>query len=154
MNFRQNSIVFLATGGYVGYIPMAPGTFGTLWGLLFGFIFSRLPFSVAFICLAGFAIIAILTADQAQKIIQQKDPGCIVIDEILGFVVGIFGLPFNVYSVILGFVLFRIFDIFKPFPASWFDQRCSGGVGIVLDDVAAGIYTNLVLRLGMLYFNT
>ena len=152
MNFRKNSIVFIATGGYIGYIPWAPGTFGSLWGLFFGYLFSRLPFYLNFVCLAGFALFAVWVADQAQKIIQQKDPGCIVIDEAVGLVIGLFGLTLNVYTVIIGFALFRLFDILKPPPVGWLDKKVSGGIGIVLDDVAAGIYTFLILRVGLLFF--
>ena len=152
MNFRQNSVVLIATGAYIGYIPLAPGTFGSLWGLLLCYGFSFLPYEITFVFLAGLAFMAVWTADQAQKIFQQKDPGCIVIDEVLGLVVGIFGLPFNLYTAVAGFVVFRMFDIFKPFPINWLDKKISGGLGIVIDDVAAGVFTNVIVRLGMLFF--
>jgi phosphatidylglycerophosphatase A len=86
-------------------------------------------------------------AHEAEKILQTKDPGCIVIDEIAGMILTLFGLPFNMMTLILGFVLFRVLDIWKPYPIRFLDKNLSGGVGIVMDDVAAGILSNLVLRI-------
>ena len=150
MKFRQNWVVFIATGAYIGYIPKAPGTFGSIWGVLLAFWISRLPGLTAAICLAGLFFLAIWASGYTQKIIARKDPGCIVIDEVVGVVVGFIGLPFNLYTVIAGFVLFRIFDIFKPFPVNWIDKHVSGGLGVVLDDVAAGMYAHLMLRAGVM----
>lgn len=110
-------------------------------------LISRLPFGLAVVCVALFIGCAIGLASAAEKIIQQKDPGQIVIDEIAGFLVVFVGLPFNVYSAVLGFILFRGFDIFKPFPIRLLERKVSGGSGIVIDDVIAGLYAHLILRL-------
>ena len=75
-----------------------------------------------------------------------EDPGCIVIDEIVGIMVTFIGLPFNMVNLVLGFVFFRVIDILKPYPIRSMEKKLSGGAGIVLDDVAAGIYSNLLLR--------
>ena len=90
---------------------------------------------------------SIWIAGQAEKMLQQKDPGIIVIDEICGLVVALIGLPFTFASAILGFVLLRIIDITKPVPIRTIERRLSGGTGIVLDDVAAGILVNITLRI-------
>lgn len=147
MKFREHAVLFLATGFYIGRVPFAPGTFGTLIGLPLCLLISRLPFGLAVVCVALFIWCAIGLASAAEKIIQQKDPGQIVIDEIAGFLVVFVGLPFNVYSAVLGFILFRGFDIFKPFPIRLLERKVSGGSGIVIDDVIAGLYAHLILRL-------
>ena len=147
MNFRDTAVIFLATGCFVGNIPIAPGTFGTLLGIPLCFILSKINFLFALLCIIGFIFFAIWTAQRAEKILQKSDPGNIVIDEIAGMTVALIGLPFNLRSVVTGFIIFRALDISKPFPIRRMERRLSGGVGVVLDDVVAGIYSNLVLRL-------
>ena len=138
--------MFLATGCFIGNIPFAPGTFGTILGLPLCFLLSGTNFSIAVFLTAIFIIFAILIAHDAEKILKKDDPGCIVIDEIAGLMVALFGLPFNVIYVPAGFAIFRFFDILKPFPIRLIERKLSGGTAIVMDDVAAGICTNLVLR--------
>jgi phosphatidylglycerophosphatase A len=82
--------------------------------------------------------------------LKKKDPGCIVIDEIAGIMVTFIGLPFNITTAVPGFLIFRLFDILKPFPIRYIERKLSGGAGVVLDDVAAGIYSNLSLRVVIL----
>jgi phosphatidylglycerophosphatase A len=147
MNFSRNPIVFLATGAWIGFVPKAPGTLGSLWGLPLAWILSRIPLSYAAIWVLVFALITVWVSGSAEKYFQKKDPGCIVIDEILGLVIGLLGFSFNAFTAITGFILFRIFDIFKPFPARWIEKHLNGGWGITLDDVAAGIYTNILLHI-------
>ncbi len=151
MQFKDKAALFLATGGYVGKIPIAPGTFGSAVGLPIAWLFSMapLPWALFFICLlTGFAILA---AHRAEALMAQKDPRDIVIDEIVGVVIAFTGFALNARILIAGFVLFRILDIFKPYPIRWVDRRVSGGLGVVLDDVVAGIFTNLILRLAILW---
>ncbi len=83
----------------------------------------------------------------AEKILIQKDPGCIVIDEIAGIMIALLGMPFNTISVAAGFITFRIIDILKPFPIRYMERRLTGGVGVVTDDLMAGVYSNIILRL-------
>ena len=146
MNFREKSVVFLATGCFIGNIPFAPGTLGTILGLPLCFILSKTNFSIAVFLTAIFIIFAILIAHDAEKILKKDDPGCIVIDEIAGLMVALFGLPFNVIYASAGFAIFRFFDILKPFPIRLIEKKLSGGTAIVMDDVVAGIFSNLVLR--------
>ena len=83
----------------------------------------------------------------AEKILKQNDPGCIVIDEIAGIMVTFLSLPFNTITVIAGFLIFRFFDILKPFPIRSMERKLAGGTGIVMDDLLAGAYSNITLRL-------
>ena len=138
--------MFLATGCFVGNIPIAPGTFGTIAGLLFCLFLSRAGFLSATFIVVVFIIFAVWIAGEAEKIIKQKDPGRIVIDEIAGIMVTLLGLPFNFVSVISGFFIFRILDIIKPFPIRSIENKLSGGAGIVMDDVAAGFLGNCLWR--------
>lgn len=146
MKIKDNMVIFLATGFYVGNIPKAPGTFGTIEGLLFCFFLSRtdLLYAIAFITI--FVVFSIWVADKAERILKVKDPGSIIIDELSGIMVTFIGIPFNIISVISGFFIFRLLDIIKPFPIHLVEKRLQGGAGIVLDDVAAGILGNCILR--------
>jgi phosphatidylglycerophosphatase A len=147
MNFREKSVMFLATGCFIGNIPFAPGTFGTILGLPLCFLLAKTELPVAVLLTAIFIIFAILISHDAEKILKKNDPGCIIIDEIAGLVVTFIGLNFNMISAPAGFIIFRFFDILKPFPIRLIERKLSGGTGIVMDDVAAGIYSNLVLRI-------
>ena len=139
--------MFLATGFRTGNIPFAPGTFGSLIGLPLCFALAGMSTTPAMLWTLLFIFFAVWIADAAEKILEQNDPGCIVIDEIAGMVVALVGLPFNPITVVIGFIIFRILDIFKPFPIRDLDKRIPGGLGVVADDVAAGIITNLLLRI-------
>jgi phosphatidylglycerophosphatase A len=153
MKFGKQSTLFLATGFYVGYIPFAPGTFGTLVGLPFCLLFALLGTKTAFFLTILFICIATGIAQQAEKYLQKKDPGLIVIDEMAGILVTFFAIPFNAETAVLGFYIFRVLDIAKPSMIRYLEKRLAGGAGIVLDDVVAGIIANLILR-GILIFWT
>ena len=153
MSFWDKAVVCLATGFYTGNIPKAPGTFGTLPGLFLCFFLAQIPLAASILLILVLIGLAIWIAGRAEKILNQKDPGCIVIDEIAGIAVTLAGLPFNVYTAAVGFLLFRFFDVIKPWPIGSLDRRVQGGLGIVLDDVIAGIFANSVLRMGMLLLN-
>ena len=147
MKFRERAVLFLATGFFIGTVPFAPGTFGSIIGLPICFLVSRLNLLIAVIGTILFILIAVWVAAAAEKILKQKDPGSIVIDEIAGLMVTFAGLPFNLKTAVAGFVIFRVLDILKPFPIRILDKRLAGGSGIVLDDVLAGVYGNLIIRL-------
>jgi phosphatidylglycerophosphatase A len=152
MKFSDKAVLFLATGFNIGKIPFAPGTFGSIPGLVLGFALAGLTLPLAAVCLVLFIAMAVGIAAKAEKLLKQKDPGCIVIDEIAGMAVTLIGLPFNLTTALIGFIIFRILDISKPFPIRAMDKRVSGGVGIVIDDVAAGIIANLLLRMFIYFF--
>jgi phosphatidylglycerophosphatase A len=147
MKFRDRAILFVATGGYIGTAPFAPGTLGSLIGLPVCFGLARLNFLQSVVWIGVFIFFAITVASAAEKITRQKDPAQIVIDEIVGMTVAFAGLPFNLKTALAGFIIFRAFDILKPFPIRTLEKRVGGGTGVVLDDVLAGVYANLLMRL-------
>jgi phosphatidylglycerophosphatase A len=139
--------LLLASNCGLGYAPVASGTFGTLAGIPLFYLMSDLSpggFALAWLALLGLSFWA---ADQAGRYYGVVDDGRIVIDELVGYLVAVAWLPFSWTTAGLGFLLFRFFDITKPPPASWFDRRLKNAFGVVLDDVAAGIYAAIVLRL-------
>lgn len=146
MEKRSKLFIALATGGYIGFIPFAPGTFGSLPGILFFFLLSSLSLLTGFFLIIAFILLSIWIAGKGEESLQANDPGCIVIDEIAGMAVTFFAIPFSLFSVIIGFIVFRFFDILKPFPVGYLEKRFSGGLGVVMDDVAAGIMSNIVLQ--------
>jgi phosphatidylglycerophosphatase A len=138
-----------ATAGGIGYTPIFPGTVGTMAAIPFSFGLNRLAevsILEATIVLVFAIFSAIALATKASELLQQKDPGIIVIDEIVGFLLGNFSAPMTVSALLASFILFRFFDIAKVFPANQL-ERLPGGAGIVLDDIVAGIYTFGVMRL-------
>jgi phosphatidylglycerophosphatase A len=140
-------IMALATGLYVGKIGKAPGTWGSLAALLPWLLIKDLPLATYLLLLAALFVVGFFVSGSAEKILDSPDAGCIVIDEILGMFVTLAAAPSHPAAWVLGFVLFRVFDIGKPFPVSWFDQRIHGGIGIMMDDVIAGLYALLSLQL-------
>ena len=139
-------IMAVATGFGLGYLPKAPGTWGTLLAFPVYFLLLRFQLSIYFGVLAAVLLVAVFTAGAAEKILDVPDPGIVVIDEIAGMLVTLIGAPANGVVLLLGFILFRLFDIIKPFPIAWVDRHLNGGIGIVMDDVIAGIYALLCLQ--------
>ena len=139
-------IMVLATGLYVGKIGRAPGTWGSLAALLPWLLIKDLPLPMYGLVLIAVFVLGFFVSGSAEKILDSPDAGCIVIDEFLGMFVTLFAAPPHPLAWVLGFVLFRVFDIGKPFPVSWFDQRIHGGIGIMMDDVVAGLYALLALQ--------
>ncbi|MBC7189519.1 phosphatidylglycerophosphatase A [Candidatus Aerophobetes bacterium] len=141
-------ILFFGTGGGVGYFPFFPGTAGTLWGVVVCFFIQRLGggYIPQLVVTGGILFLAVFVSGKCEKILEKKDHRVIVIDEIAGFMVALAGIPFSNFSLILGFFLFRLFDIFKPFHIDRL-QELPGGWGVVSDDVAAGALTNILLRI-------
>jgi phosphatidylglycerophosphatase A len=136
----------IATGFYSGYLPKAPGTWGSLVGLFIFFMLHTLSLPVYLAVVAGLFLVGSFAAGEAEKIMDHKDPGLVVIDEIVGILITMIAVPATPLAMAMGFILFRIFDIAKPFPVNFFDQRFHGGLGIMLDDVMAGIYSLVILQ--------
>ena len=145
--------MMIATGGYAGRVPFAPGTVGSLIGIPITFLLSKGSWPVALSATVLLTYAAVWAAGEAERLLEAKDPGCIVIDEIAGMVVTMLGLPFTFFTATAGFMLFRVFDILKPPPVRQLDRQMSGGWGIVMDDVAAGIMANIVLHVGGHWIN-
>lgn len=139
-------IMLVATGFYTGHLPKAPGTWGTLVAFPLHFLLLRLPGGMYYPALGIIFLLAVFTAGSAEKILDRADPGLIVIDEIIGMLIGLIAVPLKPVPLLCAFLLFRVFDVLKPFPVGWVDSRLHGGLGIVLDDVVAGIYTLLVMQ--------
>ena len=151
--FKQKTIIFLATGGLIGFSPVAPGTFGSLAALPVCLLISMMPVGSALIVVFALIMFGTWIAHAAEKIEAQKDPKQVVVDEICGMTIALFALPFMPFFIIGGFALFRVFDILKPFPIRWVDKEVPGGLGIMLDDIIAGIFANGLLRSGLYLFN-
>jgi len=139
--------LFLATGFGVGYSPVAPGTAGTLITIPVYFFLSAIASPIYEITLAGFFFLSIWISENAEVFFKRKDDGRIVIDEMMGFFITMLWVPRTIRFVIIGFFLFRFFDILKPFPIRRLESGLKGGWGVVLDDVGAGVYANIILQL-------
>ena len=143
---QKNLVLFFATGCYSGFSPGAPGTAGSVIGVALFWLLSPLSFPLYIITVTAFIFLAIWCASRAYGIFQKKDPSQVVIDEIAGYLVTMAALPPTWGYIIAGFLLFRVMDIVKPYPIRWIDQNIAGGYGIVLDDVLAGVYANIILQ--------
>ena len=143
---NEKLIKLLATGFGAGLAPVAPGTAGTLVGVLICLIFSPLHWLPRLLIVIFLLVLAIYIAERAEQVYRKKDDQRIVIDEIAGFQVAMLPVAITGLHLLVGFVLFRIFDILKPFPLRDL-QKMPGGLGIVLDDVAAGIYAGVLMLL-------
>ena len=137
----------LAFGFGTGLAPVAPGTFGTLPALLFWIPLSQVHWSIYLAILVVMAVAGIWICQQASDVMGVHDHGGIVWDEIVGYLVAVFLIPFSLTAMVIGFFLFRAFDIVKPWPISWADKKVSGGLGIMLDDIIAGAASCIVLHM-------
>lgn len=149
---RTTTLIF-ATGAGAGYCPWFPGTAGTLVAIplslgLNSLALRSLPLSL--LTLAAFIVCAVWFSAQGEQILEQKDSGKIVIDEIAGFLVANYFAPAALLPVVCAFILFRFFDIIKVYPAGKLEM-IPGGPGIVLDDLVAGLYTFFIVRLLLLW---
>jgi len=139
----------IATCG-VGYLPLIPGTFGSLVGVG---IFLLLPRVAIVIAILAFTSAGIWAASRTEELLGRKDPGKIVVDEVAGQLIALFPLLFAAWSikmVIVSFILFRFFDIVKPYPANKL-QELRGGMGVMLDDLVAGVYAALIVTGVLVY---
>jgi phosphatidylglycerophosphatase A len=140
---RKRLITFLATGAYLGLVPKAPGTFGTLLGVGVAYLLAGLPLPVQAVLIGALFIASVAVSNEAEKVFGGKDPKEIVIDEVCGYVVASFLIHPGALNLILVFILFRFFDILKPYPIRLIERGLKGGLGVTADDVLAGIYANI-----------
>jgi phosphatidylglycerophosphatase A len=126
-------------------MPVAPGTWGSVMGLIFAELLD-LSLPVYFLVILFGLMIGIVAADAAEKAIGEQDSGHIVVDEFIGYLVSGYAVPRTHWHLIAAFLLFRFFDILKPFPISRLEKRLSGGLGIMADDILAGIFSNIILQ--------
>ncbi len=155
MNFLARII---STGLGVGYFPLAPGTMGSLAILIVYWICPEISSLQLSMIILGLSVIGIYSVTITENEMKSKlgqdrgnDPGIIVIDEVIGMLVALFFIPKTTFFLITAFILFRIFDIVKPYPVLKM-EKLHGGWGIVLDDVVAGIYANIVIQIGRFIF--
>jgi len=139
----------LATAMGAGYSPIVPGTAGSAVGVVTFWALSRLPPLVQVAATLALFVIGIAASSRTATLVGRKDPGIVVVDEVVGQWATFLFLPFGPWTAGLGFVLFRIMDVFKPWPARDLESL-PGGLGIMADDLMAGAYANLLLRVGLL----
>lgn len=144
MGIRKFTIKTLSTFFYVGYLPFIPGTFASIIGL---FLFYLIRHNIHIFTLFNVTllILGFLVTGKAERIFDKKDARCIVIDEIAGIFLSVMFIPPDIKLIIIAFMLFRILDALKPYPAGQL-QKLRGSVGIMSDDIVAGLYTNVILQ--------
>jgi phosphatidylglycerophosphatase A len=139
-------VILLAAGFGAGFSPVVPGTMGTLVAIPIYYFISSISTPLYEVTLATFFFLSSWIAGQAERHWDKKDDRRIVIDEIMGFLVTMLWVPKSLFFIIAGFILFRFFDILKPFPIRHL-ERVKSGYGVVLDDILAGIYSNIILHM-------
>jgi len=139
-NFNiANPIHFLALGFGSGLLPKAPGTYGTLAAIPIYLLLANLSINFYLLIVIIMSLAGIYICGKAAKDSGVHDHGAIVWDEIVGYLITMFMMPTTWQSIVVGFILFRIFDIFKPWPISFVDKNLHGGLGIMVDDILAGL---------------
>jgi phosphatidylglycerophosphatase A len=137
----------LATGGGVGYLPLMPGTWGSLAAVPLWWLLADLKPGTYGALLLGLLVVGIYAAGQAESYLGQTDAPAIVIDEVVGLLITLAGRPRQLWWVLGGLLLFRVMDIWKPFPINIINARVKGGFGVMMDDVLAGVYAWIGLAL-------
>jgi len=137
----------IATIFKVGYIPIAPGTVGSIVGLLvFWLIKDSASFTIEMFVAAALFFAGVWASTIVEQVLERHDPGVVIIDEVVGMLVALMLLPPTITVMFLAFLLFRVFDIIKPYPARSCEQL-SRGWGIMMDDVVAGLYVNVLIHM-------
>jgi phosphatidylglycerophosphatase A len=138
--------LFVATCGYLGYVPIAPGTFGSAAGLgVFYAVRSTESVAVELAVIAILFAVGIWSGTVAEQHFGGIDPGPVVMDEVVGMLITLALLPVNANGAIVGFLIFRVLDVVKPWPSAGF-EKLPGGLGVMADDGMAALYGNLVMR--------
>lgn len=146
-------VVFLASAAYIGYIPVASGTFGSAAAIPLFWIFHRLFAQVPLLNLLAVAAAvaaACWIAGEAERDLAEHDSSKIVVDEVVGYLAATLFVAPTWSNSLAAFVIFRLLDVLKPFPAGYIDRRLPGGAGVVLDDVVCGLYSNAILQILLL----
>ncbi len=146
---HDRAVVLVARGFGVGCSPVAPGTLGTAVAIPLVFLQLLLSAEVFLVFVLVFILGAVYVASVAEKQMDGTDDPSIVVDEMAGFLIAMTYVPLTAWSMLAGFVLFRALDIFKPPPVNTVEQKISGGLGIVGDDLVAGLMTNALLQLAI-----
>jgi len=149
-DFSGKISLTLSTWFGTGLLPVAPGTFGTLGAVPLVFGLPCLGTVPGVFIIVMVVAVAIWTSGRSEELLWKSDPSEVVIDEVAGFLLTMFFLPLSWLTLGFGFILFRVFDILKPYPIKQ-AEKLRGGLGIVMDDLVAGIYAHLCVRL-ILFF--
>lgn len=147
----RNPVHFLAFGFGSGLSPLAPGTMGTLVAIPICLLMQYISFYSYIAVLSTIIIFGIWLCGRSSRLLGVHDHGGIVWDEIAGYLLTMTAVPINLWTVLAGFVLFRLFDIAKPWPIGWLDRRLQGGLGIMLDDIVAGGFALAILHLLLMW---
>ena len=145
----KHPVLLLATGFGSGLLPRAPGTWGTLAAIPLYVLISGFDMATYLITYLSLFLIGILICKKATQVLKTHDHPSIVWDEIVGYLITMYSIPQHWTLVIAGFILFRLFDILKPWPIKMVDRTVKGGLGIMLDDVIAGAAANIILQIGI-----
>ena len=140
-------VQMLATWFYVGNSPFAPGSMASIVGALMAMALSNNGF-LFFVVLIAVTVLGFMVSGPMETITGKKDPGCVVIDEVAGVMIAFFALPLQWNVIIVAYFLFRAFDMFKIYPVNKFEE-IGGGTGIMMDDLVAGLYTNLIMHIAI-----
>ncbi len=145
--FKDWSAIFFASGFGSGFIPLAPGTWGSAVGVALVWKFWGNSVFVQFLWVLLLGALGVWASGVTCQYFKKQDCQYIVIDEIVGLMITMIGIPITGYELVIGFLLFRLFDVVKPVPVNWVDKKLKNGLGVMLDDVVAGVYGNLIMHL-------
>lgn len=145
-------LLLIATFFNIGKVPKAPGTVATLATIPLFVLMSHLPDVTYMMITFGIVVLGIFAAQAYEAVATQHDSKEIVIDEVAGYLITMALVPCTLKSVAVGFVLFRIFDIFKPWPIGMLDKKVQGGLGVMVDDIAAGIIASVIMQVILTYY--
>lgn len=143
--FNINNIFVSVLG--IGYIPFASGTFGSIAGLIIGYLIYLINYNLLFLIIPILFVLGIKASQIYQNKTGEQDSKVIVIDEVVGQLIAMMTVLDNLLLLFFSFIIFRLYDIFKPWPASYFDKNMKNGKGVMLDDVVAGIYALITISL-------
>lgn len=151
MNFRKNVIILISTWWGSGFIPFAPGTFGSLAAIPIAILLRNASVILKAIVLLLIILVGVIVTKKAHHVFKDNDPKMVVIDEVAGMLVAVLFLPFEWRYIALAFFIFRILDIIKPFPIRNM-EGIKGGIGIMLDDIVAGAITYILMLVFLIIF--
>ncbi len=149
MKFKQISdflVKAAASVFFIGYLPLIPGTFGSVAGVGLFYLSRGLDPWLYILLISILIVLGLVASGRVEKLSNKKDPRYIVIDEVAGMLVALLFMPYDLKVILLAFLIFRILDTLKPYPASRFQNR-QGAIGVMGDDLVAGLYTNILLQI-------
>lgn len=148
MSLKRRIAFFIATVGGIGHAPVAPGTAGSLVAAGLYLALGKWGWTLQLLCIFVAIAIGLWSAREVERFTGIHDDPRIVIDEVIGLWITLCAFEPTLFWIVSGFLIFRILDIWKPFPANWIDQRWIGARAVIFDDVVSGIYAHLLLRAG------